>query len=182
MKKVQLFCYSIVLLLSFSPLYSQSKDSVYVDTIVCLDCDTNFYYKKPIGGELTAMYPQTIHCYYQDSTGERSPKKCHVQNFKKGQLHGTDVKYRYTKDTVYLKGWGGRYKHEPKKFVKRFFARPVLDYWLVYKGYWKNGQKHGIWKYYNEEGYIIRIEEYKKGVLINLRVAKEEEVTSSEEK
>ncbi len=135
----------------------------------CGYCDTNYYYIKKIGGELTAAYPEKIICYFSDSLGNKSNKKCLIQKFIKGELNGSELSYYYS-EKVYLVNWfGRRYKRPVRGLRKRIFASEMSDYALEYKGYWKNGKKHGLWTYYNRDHKIVLVEEYKHGELIGTK-------------
>lgn len=132
----------------------------------CGFCDTNYYYTKPLGGELKAAYPEQIICYFSDTLGNKSTKKCTLQRFTKGNLNGSELGYYYS-EKVYLVNWfGRRYKHPIKPWRKKIFASEMPDYSLEYKGYWKNGEKNGFWTYYDRDGKIVLVLEYKDGVLV----------------
>lgn len=132
----------------------------------CGFCDTNYYYTKAIGGELKAAYPEQVICYFTDTLGNNSTKKCTLQRFTKGKLNGAELGYYYS-EKIYLVNWfGKRYKYPIKKWRKKLFASEMPDYSLEYKGYWKNGMKNGFWTYYNREGKIVLVQEFKDGVLV----------------
>lgn len=146
-----------------SLVVEEVTDSV---VITCAYCDTNYYYVKPINGELRAAYPERIDCYFSDSLGGVSDIKCHTIKFVKGRKQGAELKYYYTTTMVLVNPWGRRYKREPQGLRRRLFAREMRDYSLEYKGYWRKDVKHGLWYFYDKNGELIKQEEYKDGELV----------------
>jgi len=148
-------------LISLSQLHAQDNQAGK-----CSFCDTNYYYIKKIGGELIATYPEKVTCYFSDSLGEKSTKKCFVQKYVQGELNGSELGYYYS-DKIYLVNWfGRRYKRPVRGLRKKIFASEMSDYSLEYKGYYQNGLKHGLWTYYDRGGKIVLVQEFKKGKLI----------------
>lgn len=132
----------------------------------CASCDTNFYHKKAIGGEVVNAYPLQITCYFTDTLGNKSNKKCSVKEFLNGERSGSELCYYYS-EKIYLVNWFGRkYKKPIQPWRRKIFASEMSDYSLQYKGYWKKGVKHGFWTYYDRNGKIVKVIEYKNGVLI----------------
>lgn len=133
----------------------------------CMFYDTTFYYRQSLGGEKEALYPVKVVCYFTDSMGMKTTKKCTIEKFIKGVKSGAELSYYYS-ERVYLVNWSGRVikKKSVKPWRRKYLLSEIPDYRLQYKGYWKNGKKHGLWTYYNREGRIVCVEEYKKGMFV----------------
>lgn len=145
------------------------QNAVGQDTLSgkCRFCDTSYYHTKAIGGEVVNAYPLQITCYFTDSLGNKSTKKCRIQRFLKGELNGAETSYYYS-EKVYLVNWfGKKYKRPIGKLRKKIFASEMPDYSLEYKGYWRKGVKHGLWTYYNRDGKIVKVIEYDNGILVD---------------
>lgn len=150
-----------VIVASLFSMYSfGSKDTLETK------CDTIYYHRKPLFGETEELFPLKITCYYVDSNNVITNKKASLRNFKDGELHGAEIYYYYSDKVTLINFWGRPFKREPKPWRKKFFGTEVPDYSVEYKGYWQNGKKHGAWTYYNPDGSVNRVEEYKKGSLV----------------
>lgn len=132
----------------------------------CKFCDTSFYHIKKIGGEVEKAYPLKITCFFSDSLGNKSTKKCTIQQFIKGELSGAESSYYYSEKVYLVNWWGRRYKRPIKPWRKKIFASEMADYSLEYRGYWRKGKKHGLWTYYSRDGKIVLVQEYNDGVLV----------------
>lgn len=146
----------------------------FVGTAICQDTlsgkckfsDTSFYHTKAIGGGVINAYPLQITYYFTDTLGNRTSKKCQVKRFLDGERNGSETSYYYS-EKVYLVNWFGRkYKKPISNWRKKIFASEMPDYSLQYKGYWRKGVKHGLWTYYDRNGKIVKVIEYKNGELI----------------
>lgn len=132
----------------------------------CMFYDTTFYYRQNLGGQKEALYPVKVVSYFSDSLGLKTTKKCTIQKFIKGVKNGAELSYYYS-EKVYLVNWSGRViKRSVKPWRRKYLLSEIPDYSLEYKGYWKNGKKHGLWTYYNRDGRIVYVEEYNKGVFV----------------
>lgn len=153
-KLILLFC------LFALPIFGQQQE--------CTNCDTTFYYRKKPFGELEKLYPIRIICYFKDEVKGATNQKCWETEWKDGKKDGVEKKFLY-EDTIYLLNlWGKPFKSHAAEWRKNMFGAKVQRRPLEYKGYWKAGQKHGIWYYYNHSGNRVkvqRIEKYKKGTL-----------------
>lgn len=158
----------ISVLLVLIIVFSSTEYSFCQDTLSgkCKFSDTSFYHKKAIGGEIVKAYPLQITYYFSDSLGNKSTKKCQIQRFLNGERSGSETGYYYS-EKVYLVNWFGRkYKRPISPWRKKIFASEMPDYSLQYKGYWKNGKKHGLWTYYDRNGKSVRVIEYKNGEIV----------------
>jgi hypothetical protein len=135
----------------------------------CEFYDTTFYYRQTIGGEREALYPLKVVCYFSDSLGNKTNKKCRVEKFIKGIRGGAELSYYYS-EQMYLVNWSGRrIKRAVSHWRRKYLLTELPSYSLQYKGYWKNGEKHGLWTYYTREGIIVLVEEYDNGVFLRAR-------------
>lgn len=142
-----------------------SQDNRIVN--LCTFCDTTFYHRKPLTGEVEEVYPSRIICYFTDSVGNKTPQKCHDTKFVDGLKNGSELIYYYS-DKVYLVNWWGRpYRKPIKPWRKKIFASEMRFYPISVKGYWKEGKKHGQWKFYDLNSELLRIEEYKNDELVD---------------
>ena len=137
---------------------------------ICAFCDSTFHYRKPIGGELERGEVERVIGYFADSTGAKSVQKCSDRFFKDGKQHGKEVAYYYTDEVFLVNWWGKPYKKPIKPWRKKLFASEMRYFRMRYKAFWQNGLEHGVWKYYNRHGKIVREETYKRGVLVNEKV------------
>lgn len=86
--------------------------------------------------------------------------------FRDGLQHGREVQYYFNDEVILVNWWGMPYKRPIKPWRKKIFASEMRYYRMRYKGFWTDGQRSGIWKYYNIKGKIVREETYKKGELV----------------
>ena len=132
----------------------------------CTFCDTSFYHKKAIGGEVINAYPLQVICYFSDTLGAVSTKKCVVKRYVNGERSGSEMGYYYSEKINLVNWFGKKYKKPIQPWRKKIFATEMADYSLQYKGYWRKGEKHGFWTYYDRNGKIVKVIEYKKGALV----------------
>ena len=141
---------------------------IFAQTQECTNCDTTFYYSKKPFGELEKLYPTRITCYFKDEKKGLTNQKCFETEWKEGKQNGYEKKFLY-EDTIYLLNfWGKPFKGDAAEWRKNMFGAKVQRRPLAYKGYWKNGVKHGLWNYYNHTGRSVKVErweKYKNGVL-----------------
>lgn len=90
--------------------------------------------------------------YYEVDIPER------VRNFKNGKLHGQYLEYH------------SNYRYELQDYVQELTNRRekkrVLIHHKKVEGNYKMGQKHGVFKYFDENGELINTEEYSLGKLL----------------
>ena len=135
--------YLFLFLLLTAPVFGQDLE--------CNSCDTSFYYRKKPFGELEKLYPTRIICYFAKA-GNKTDQKCFETTWKEGVQNGVEKRFLY-EDTIYLLNlWGKPFKSHASDFRKNVFGAKVQNRPLEYKGYYRNGQKHGLWTYYNHEG------------------------------
>lgn len=128
------------------------------------NCDTTFYYRKKLFGDLEKLYPVRIVCFFENERGITKQKSSDTE-WKAGKQHGVEKAFRY-EDSVYLLNlWGKPFKPHAADWRKKTFGARVQKHPLLYKGYWKNGKKNGLWVYYTTRQKPACYEKYKKGVL-----------------
>jgi len=153
----------VFILFLFTVVVGKAQDTL---SGKCSFCDTSFYHIKKIGGAVEKAYPLKIICYFSDTLGKKSTKKCTIQQYVKGELNGAESGFYYSEKIYLVNWWGRKYKRLIKPWRKKIFASEMPDYSLEYKGYWRNGKKHGFWTYYNRDGKIVLVQEYKDNLLV----------------
>ncbi len=137
--------------------------------VICSSCDTTYYFRKKLFGELERLYPIRLVCYFENEKG-KTKQKCLETEWKAGKQNGVEKAFRY-EDSIYLLNfWGKPFKPHAADWRKKTFGARVIKHPLLYKGYWKHGEKHGLWVYYSTRQKVACYEKYKKGTLKKTKI------------